>query len=219
MRLSAVLACCGLGAVLLLQAEPHKVKLGDREIAAESMVHSLLSGEQNVHVRDYLVIEVSFTSARGETLRLAHEQFRLRIDGKKALLFPQAPQMVAASLKYDDWEQRPTVVASGGAGNAGVILGRPRRTERFPGDQRPRMERIPGPVPRAPEQADRSGIERAEEQKPWDLAVSAALPEGEVRTAVKGVIYFPFKGKAHKLKKLELYYNGPAGEASIPLLQ
>lgn len=215
MRLVVLLACCwNIGF-----AEPRSVKLGAREIAAESMVHSLLGADGNVHVRDYLVIEVTFTPARGETLRLAHEQFRLRIDGKKTLLFPQSPQMVAASLKYEDWEQRPTVIGSGSVGNAGVILGRPQRTERFPGDQRPTLERMPGPVPRAPQQEDRSGIDRQQKQEPWDLAVSAALQEGEVRRPVKGVIYFPFKGKAHKIKKLELHYNGPAGEAVIPLLR
>ncbi len=140
--------------------------------------------------------------------------FRLRVNNKKQTLYSQTPGMVAASLKYPDWHERRGLEGSAGAGNAGVILGTP--SSRFPGDSRDRR-RLPAP-PRAPEEENRSGIERAPETKAEDAVVGAALPEGPQRGPVAGCLYFPYDGKLKSLKTLELLYEGPRGTASLRLM-
>jgi len=147
---------------------------------------------------------------------LVADHFHLRLNGKKHVLFAQTPQMVAAGLKYDDWEQRPTLVAGGGMGNGGILIGRPQQVERFPGDTREAQRRVPGGIPRAPEPENRSGQERVV-VKPEEIVVRAALPEGDIRAHAKGYLYFAFKGKPSSLKKVELLYSGPAGEALLRL--
>lgn len=194
------------------------MQTGKASIAAEYLVRSVITGEHHFAVEDYLVIEVRFQPVKGERIRLAHEHFTLRLNGRKHGILPQSPQMVAAALKYADWERRPTMTAAGSVGDAGVILGRPPVTERFPGDPRPRQQRLPGPVPRAPEMEDRSGVDKAPRQKPEEVVVAAALPEEETSHEVRGFLYFPYQGKPKSIKKLELLYSGPAGEAAIPLL-
>jgi len=186
-------------------------------IGAEYMVRSVMHPDGNVVVRDYLIVEVAIYPAAREEFVLSHQHFTLRINGKKSAIFPQTPGMVAASLKYDDWEQRPNLIATGGVGNTGVILGRPQQSERFPGDPSAR-NRLPKP-PTAPAPEDRSGLERdrAPKTKPDEIVVSAALEEGPISKPRRGYLYFAQKGKAESFKKVELVYSGPAGEAVISL--
>jgi hypothetical protein len=187
----------------------------DSAIAAEYMVRTVLSEGRSAVLRDYLAIEVGFFPARDRSFVLSTGHFTLRVNGKKATLMAQTPGMVAASIKYEDWEVRPTVVATGSAGNAGVILGRPQGAERFPGDRRPTQDRLP-PTPRAPGQEDRSGIDREPQVKPEEIVTRTALPEGETAKPVRGYLFFPFKGKNNSIKKLALVYSGPAGEIELP---
>ncbi|MBL8176313.1 MAG: hypothetical protein JNK48_16680 [Bryobacterales bacterium] len=186
-------------------------------IGAEYMVRSVMHPGGNVVVRDYLIVELAVYPNAREEFVLSHQHFTLRINGRKSPIFPQTPGMVAASLKYDDWEMRPNLEASGGAGNTGVILGRPRQSERFPGDPSAR-NRLPKP-PTAPVPEDRSGLERdrAPKTKPDEIVVSAAIEEGPVSKPRRGYLYFAQKGKAESFKKVELLYSGPAGEAVISL--
>src|SRR5262249_30321850 len=113
---------------------PVNTKCDQVSIGAEFLAHSLLSEHGNLLIRDYLVVEAGVQPARGAHPLLAATHFTLRVNGKKSALLSQTPEMVAASVKYDDWERRPGVEASAGMGNTGVIIGRPRQTERFPGD-------------------------------------------------------------------------------------
>lgn len=196
---------------------PAHDRAGGTALAAEYTVHTLFRNGQSVLVRDHLVVEVAVFPRPGKQLLISSGQFTLRINGRKVPLAAQSPGMAAASLKYDDWEMRPTVVAGGGLGNAGVILGRPRSAERFPGDPRPRQERLPRP-PQAPQTEDRSGIEKEPQPKPHEIVVEAALPEGEATGPVRGFLYFPFKRKPKDIRKLELLYSGPAGDAVLKLL-
>lgn len=201
---------------LALHAEAVSTKVDKGELRAEYMVHSVLFEEQNALVPDYLCIEVEFKPLKGETVMLAADHFHLRLNGKKQLVFAQTPQMVAAGLKYEDWERRPSLEAGGGMGNGSIILGRRPQTERFPGDTREAQRRVPGGIPRAPEPENRSGQERVV-VRPEDIVVKAALPEGEIRAHAKGYLYFAHKGKVSKLNKVELLYSGPAGEAVLTL--
>jgi hypothetical protein len=123
----------------------------------------------------------------------------MRINGKKQVLFPQPPGMVAASLKYPDWQRKPQMTLGGGMGDRGISIGGPPAVGRFPGD--PRAEsRLPSP-PRAP--ADTSPVN----EEPLDiseLVQKISLPEGLVRQPVSGYLFFPYTGKLKSLKTVEL---------------
>jgi hypothetical protein len=161
------------------------------------------------------VIEAALFPA-GVAIPVSAGQFTLRLNGKRTLL-PQTPGIVAASLKYPDWEQRPTLVADAGAGNAGVTIGQPPAVERFPGDPRPQQRRMPAP-PRAPAPEHQQQREPEQAVQPHELAIEAALPEGETKHPVAGFVYFAFKGKTKGLKLIELLYRGPSGSAVLRLL-
>jgi hypothetical protein len=132
------------------------------------------------------------------------------------VFLPQAPGFVAASLKYPDWDQERRLEGYGGIGNAGVILGRPRPTERFPGDPTARTP-LP-PAPRAPEPEDPGGIDRQPPPSVDVVAVESALPEGPAPGPVSGFLYFAYKGKVKSIKSVDLQYSGPDGEAALKLL-
>src|SRR5262249_1062928 len=120
-----------------------------------------------------------------------------------------------ASVKYSDWERRPGVEASAGLGNTGVIIGRPRQTERFPGDPTSNR-RLPAP-PRAPEDQERSGVERPPPATPDEIISSTALPEGEIAGLVGGYLYFPYKLKMSTVKAVELLYHAAGCDVSLKL--
>jgi hypothetical protein len=194
---------------------PVYAAVGEISIGAEYLVHSFSGQNRTFVAPDYLVIEVAVYPPKGEKLKLASGQFTLRVNGKKRGLFSQPPYFVAASLKYPDWERRPTMTAGAGIGDTGVILGRPPVTGRFPGDPRPTQDRLPRP-PRAP-QTDQSGMDTPEPVRAEEIVVRAALPEGEISYPASGYLYFPYKKKPKSIKSLELIYNGPAGAATLPL--
>lgn len=186
-------------------------------LGAEYLVHSVLRDGQSVITKDYLVVEAALYPGPGQTLTVSAGAFRLRINGAKHPIYAQTPGFVAASVKYDDWTQRPSVVASAGAGNAGVIVGRPRTSDRFPGDPTSGRTRLPAP-PRAPGQEDRSGLDAAPPSRAEDVVMESALPEGEFRGAVSGYLYFAFKGKPRSIRTLELIYKTGEGDIVLPLI-
>jgi len=189
------------------ESYPAHAAAGSTTLGAEYLVHSFSGQGGTFLARDYLVIEVALYPAAGEALDVNAGNFTLALNGKKRAMLPQSPAMVAASLKYPDWEMRPGMEADAGVGNAGVILGRPPATERFPGDPRAGKQRLPRP-PQAPEPENRSGLDRPEPAKAEDVAVNAALPEGTARGPVSGYLYYAFKGKASGIRSLVLMYKG-----------
>ena len=210
--------CCAL--VLPAQDASKRVKASDYpahtalanlEIGADYLVHSV-PGERGFYfTRDFLVVEVGIFPATREGVTLSSRQFTLRINGK-TVLYAESAGTVAASLKYPDWEQHPTMTAQAGP----VIIGPP-AVGRFPGDQR---AGIPLPVPRQPDTHDQSGVDKPVD-KPIEQAVAnAALPEGSASKPVKGCLFFAYKGKTKSIRSLELIYdageNGP--KAKIPLV-
>lgn len=216
------------GALLLAQVAPlgtrprsrpeeypvHK-QAGNAVLAAEYLVRSFQGRGQSFLAPDYLVVEVAIFPAPFQRIKINSGQFSLRINGSKRPLLPQPPFMVAASLRYADWEQRPTVVAGAGTGSGGIILGRPPASERFPGDPRPGRERLPAP-PRAPEAG--APVEREEPARADEVVVETALPEGEHTGPVSGHLYFLFKKKTKSVRSVELIWNGPGGPVSLRLL-
>jgi hypothetical protein len=148
-------------------------------------------------------------------VELALGHFRLHVgeDKKRQTLAAVGPQFVAAALKYPDWERRRNLEIGAGAGEGGVILGRPRAVERFPGDPSGR-NRLPEP-PRAPQTGH--GVEAEPPVRADERVVASALPEGPAGHPIAGYLYFPYKGKTKNLRPVELVYQGPAGTASLVL--
>lgn len=188
---------------------PVHAQVANTGIGAEFMVHVVSIEGQSYFVPDYFVVEVAVFPEKEGQLELRNGHFTLRINGKKQEITPHAPGLAAASLKYADWSQRPSATASAGAGNGGIIVGRPQTQPRFPGDNRP-------PRPAGPMQTTVD----TDKEKPVSAAeavVEAALVEGPVSQPVAGYLYFPYQGDGKKAKKIELVYRGPAGEVTLLL--
>lgn len=191
-----------------------RARVGSFIVAAENLGPSIPNAAGGIYLQDYLVIEAAIFPVGGEKRStLAQANFGLRVNGSRSVLRPDPPAFVAAAIKYPDWERQREVVAGGQMGNAQVILGRRDPVERFPGDRRPTEQRrpVPNPVPR---------VDSPVEQKRDDESVErqvrrAALPEGDVALPVAGCLYFPYKGKASKIKTLELVYEGALGAATL----
>lgn len=202
-------------------AEPPKSKPQDYAVhvdlpsftlAADYLARTLPSNDASFHNPDYLVVDVAVYPRNKQPVRIAASHFALKLNGKKSLVYAQTPGMVAASMKYPDWQQRPRLEGQAGP----VIIGRPYPQERFPGDPRG----VPGPrPPRAPEEEDRPGVERAPRRSPADVAVEEALVEGPANQPVRGFLYFPYQKKLKDLKTVELVYDPTGGEPTVVKLQ
>ena len=172
-------------------------------LAGEYMVRSFGQHNEMFTTDDYLVVEIAVFADKGRSLTVKLDQFRLKVNGKEGL-HPQIPQIVAGSLRYPDWDIRRGPQAEVGVGP--VILGRRQPEPRFPGDPGG-ARRYPGPAPR-PEHEGAG----AKETKPADVAVvEYSLPEGLVNTGMSGYIYFAYRGKPSKIKKLELVHQVEGG--------
>ncbi|MBI3280250.1 MAG: hypothetical protein HYZ57_10455 [Acidobacteria bacterium] len=166
-------------------------------VGVEYNVRTFAAEGRTFVIGDYLVVGVAvYPHSRKQEVPIAHSRFTLRINGRKDAIFPQPPGMVAASLKYPDWERERGVTVAAGP----VIIGRPQIQPRFPGDQRPPQTRMPAP-PRAPSDA---GAPAAEPVDFDELIARAALPEGRVTMPVSGFLYFAWRGKLSKIKSVDL---------------
>lgn len=161
---------------------------------AEFCGHSVPFAGTTYFAADYIMVEIEVLPDKSTPIRLASGEFHLRINGKKELLAPETPGMVAASLQYSDWSQRARLEAQAGP----VIVGAPRQQPRFPGDTRP------GQPPNRPgnRQDDRPAAKTDAE-----AVIDAALPEGPTLGPTKGLVYFPYRGKLKGLKTIELLWG------------
>jgi hypothetical protein len=190
---------------------PVHISLPTMEIGAEYLVHSIPGEKGDYFAKEYLVVEVAISPTRKESLRISSGRFMLRINNKSAII-AQSAGVVAAALKYPDWEQRPQMTAQAGP----LIYGAP-QSGRFPGD--PTQPR-PLPTPRGTDPADSINGQK-EPNLPIEEAISrAALPEGLTAEYVKGCLFFRFEGKLKSIKSLDLIYDvgGDAPPAMIRLL-
>ena len=78
---------------------PEHVKLADREIGVEYLVHSVPVERGVLLASDYLVVEVAVFPLTLAGVTVSSSQFTLRINGKKTPVYPQSTGMVAASMK------------------------------------------------------------------------------------------------------------------------
>jgi hypothetical protein len=170
------------------------------------MVHSFTRGDQVFLAKDYLVVEVALYPRKGADLEVRNADFSLRINGRKAVLMPEAVSIVAASLQHPEWElpRTPNAEVDAGAGNAGVVIGGPpRNAHPFPGSTEPGTELPPRiEVPKD----NPSGIEQPR-VKADVLAVETSLVEGPHHAAISGFLYFAYRGKPASIKTLELLYQ------------
>lgn len=210
-----------LSAAVLVAAEPARkpqeypvhARTGNIIIAAENLGPSVPTPSGGIYVNNYIVIEVAvFGETKAvRTAELSASHFALRINGSRSVLRPDSAGFVAAAIKYSDWERYRGLEGTVGLGDAGVRIGRPTPEARFPGDRRPIEGRAPNPVPPV-----NSPVETKKDDTPVEeLVQRAALPDGEPVLPVSGCLYFQYKGKVSKIKKLELVYEGPSGATSL----
>jgi|SRR5271157_2793494 len=205
--LFSVVAASGQGTETKPKAEDYEVHASTRTaaIGAEYMVHSFSRGDKAFLAKDYLVVEVALFPPKGETIEVRNSDFELRINGRKALVTPDAVSMVAASLQHPEWEQPgPNGEIDASTRNAGVVIGGPpRNSNPFPGSNPPGSQ-LP---PRVDVPKDNpSGIEK-EQVKADVVAVETALVEGAHHAAFSGFLYFAYRGKPGSVKTLELLYQ------------
>lgn len=168
---------------------------GTVTIAAEFTGHAVPTEEGSpLSSEEYVVVEVALFGPPQARTRISATDFSLRVNGKKNLLPAQPYGLVVKSVKDPAWE--PPASASsksktsiGGGGEQG--------------ESKPEPVKIPIEVQRAMQQR----IQKA------------TLPEGDRALPQAGLIYFQYRGKTQSLRSLELMYSGPAGQATISLLQ
>jgi hypothetical protein len=192
------------------QDYPAHATLDKLSIGAEYLVHSFSRGREMYVAKDYLVVEVALYPTAGGSLQVNSAQFSLRVNGRKQALLPQAPEFVAASLKFPDTSGGLHSVETVGP----VVFGEPRPVERFPGDPNART----GPAPPQIPEDNPGGIEKQAPVKPEELVIVTALQDGEIRKPASGFLYFPYRGKASRVRSLELVFASPAGATSMPLI-
>lgn len=175
----------------------------DHSLAADFLGRTVPAPNAAFVLQHYVVVEAALFT-RGYEFHSG--RFSLRLNGKSPLL-AQTPGMVAASLKYPDWENQREITATAGVGDAGVVLGRRNTRARFPGDRRQ-----PTPPPGTPVKA-----EPISENAPWDWVAKLAWEDGVVKGDAAGLLYFPHNGNLAKLKTIELIYNNPEGLMTLNL--
>lgn len=179
--------------------------VGDVKLSASLNYRSVSHGGRSYFLDQHLVVEVALSSAALKRLKLNSNQFHLRVNGGKEVLAAQPANLVAYAVKWR-WTDREMQARAGP-----IILGGPPNEPRFPGD------RVPAPLPRAPESRPAGAPEPAETPDLGEVLAQVALPEGEVLLPVSGNLYFLYTKKIKSIKKLELVFQGPDGAVTLRL--
>jgi hypothetical protein len=172
---------------------PSQAKAGPLTIAAEFKGHFVPTPEATFTTEDFVVVEVALFGPEGAKSQLSPDQFSIRINGKKNPSPSQSYLEMMSSLKDPAWEPpasdkgSKTTFNAGGAGN---------------GNDPP-----PAPVHPPPE------VQRAMFLK----VQKAAFPEGDRALPRAGLVFFSYHGQSKGIRKIELLYKGPAGQASLDL--
>ncbi len=159
-------------------------------VGAEYLVHSYGNGGAMLQAPDFLVVDTAVYPKQG-TVAIHQTDFRLRITPAKGDPFqlePQAPQFVGLGTQFP----------MGGSGG---------RQSGNPGD--------PGVSSRPPQAPDGTGTQQPEVT--GNVAVRAALPEGQTTSPKAGLLFFSFTGKTKKLKGMDLIYKAAGGEVVVNL--
>jgi len=187
---------------------PARVQMETVTLAAEYLVHSLPTPKGTLIANDYLVVEVAFFGPPFSRLKMAPDNFKLKINGKGDTLTPEPPGMVSGSIKNPS--ARPHLETSGtvGAGDGTITVGPRAPPSQFPGDGNDRV-----PVNQPPT------VKSVEEESSLDARVqNATLPQGENSLPRSGLLYFFYRGKIKNIHSLDLFYEGPMGKSTLKLL-
>jgi hypothetical protein len=169
---------------------------GSVTIGAEFLGHSVPTPEHTFSSEDFIVVEAGVFGPPGAHATLSHNDFSLRIAGKKLPLPTEPFELVMKSLKDPEWqppeeEKEKASKSSLTTGGGGAQAGAPP----------PAPPKMPFPLRRAMElQVHRSGME-----------------EGDRPLPQAGLLFFRYGGKPENIKSLELIYSGAAGNATIEL--
>jgi hypothetical protein len=194
---------------------PAHVNAGNVQLAADYLVHSISGLNETFFARDYLVFEVAFYPERAESYKVDTGNFTLRVNGKKGVIFPESPGLVAASIKYQDANIHPHAEGSVGLGDVTATVGRPAPVPRFPVDPTgvPNRHRLP---PRAPETTN-SNVPKEQHATVEEVIQQTALEDGEHHSAICGYLFFGYQGNVRKIKSIELLYQGRDGPITLRL--
>ena len=153
----------------------------DSAIGAEYLVHSLPTENGMLLAGRYLVVEVGIFPHKHTEVSVSPGEFHLIANGR---MLPDADSagMVAASMKYSDWEGQRGIQAVGGAGP--IVIGPQQPAGRFPGDPN-----APPPVEHPPA-SDDPAVGPPQALTIDELVLHAALPSAAVRTPIDGCVFF-----------------------------
>ena len=165
---------------------------GTITIGAEFKGHSVPTPDAVYSNEDFVAVEVGLFGPPEARLKLSHDDFSLRIDGKKTVLTALPYAAVFRSLKDPEW------IPPGGTGSKS-------KSSVNTGDKS-----SDGPPPPAHMPIE---LERAMDQR----VQKSVLAEGERVLPEAGLIFFEHRGKTEKIRSLELIYTGPAGKATLAL--
>jgi hypothetical protein len=163
-------------------------------IAAEFTGHSVVTPLASFTTEDYVAVEVALFGSPGARIKLSHEDFSLRVNGKKTVLPAQHYLLLSKSLK--DPEYVPPEPPKSKDPDAGVTMAGSK-----PSDRNPEWHPVPFEVTHRMEVR----VEKA------------SLPEGDRPLPEAGLIFFRYTGRENGISSVELLYDGPAGKASLQL--
>lgn len=182
-----------------------QAKAGKFTIAADFTGHGIPNSEDALNSEDYVAVEVGLYGPPDARLVITATDFSLRINGKKEPLPSQPWGLVAKNIKDPEWvapeETAEGKAKAGGGGGGGISGGAGGARE--PGAPPPLPPKVP-----------------IELLRTWQLRLKkAAILEGERPLPIAGVLFFQHRGKADKIRSVELLYNGPAGKTSLMLVE
>jgi hypothetical protein len=173
-----------------------QTKAGTLTIAAEFAGHAVPTAQGPLTTEDFVVVEMALFGAPDERMKIAADDFSLRINGKKAALPTRPFGMVLSSVKDPEWQppeeaapKSKTGLSTGGSGGQGEASG-------------------PPPPVKIPIEVQRAMAQRVQK---------ATLPEGDRTLPVAGLIYFQYRGGAKGIHSVELIYDGASGKATLAL--
>jgi hypothetical protein len=172
-----------------------QAKAGTFTIAAEFKGHAIPTVQGNTLTsEDYVTVEVGFFGAPDARLKLAADDFSLRINGKKSPLPSQPYGLILASVKDPEWEP-PASTNSKSKTSVG-------------GSGKEQGDNSPPPPVKVPIEVQRAMAKNVQK---------AVLPEGDRALPQAGLIFFQYRGKEKGINSIELIYSGPAGKATLNL--
>ena len=199
----------------------HSCVVDGAVIGVDYLRRSLPTPRGMQHIPGVLIFEVGVFPQPGRRLTLPAGTFDLEWNGLDRPETPAEPQLVLAQLLHEEWARGshyPHVEASAGTidrhgRSGGVIFGRPRREPRFPGDPNsdPQNDR---PETRSPAPNVPPGEPHPDEQ-PERIIPLHALETTAIGNPSAGFVYFLYRGKLKKLKKLVLHLQ--VGQATCAL--